>query len=803
MKALRVLGTLLKYAVLVLVSLGLYGAAAAVYVARTLDAEVDALKAELGPQVEAVRAMKATRPGWAFPSTVYTDWFVLAEGAGYGVQRVAREAVARGYERVTADAPLAPGQLREVSRVELHLGLRGFDFPDCKVGPVELKLKAENARLTTVEVSSGTPWSCPYRLEPLYMDTWVPESNELRTFVPLAGIPQIVRDAIVASEDERFREHPGLDVKGILRAARRNVLEGQAREGASTLTQQVVRTFFLSRERSLRRKVNEALRALALERILEKDSILELYLNSVYLGQVQGRSIGGFGAGARAFFDQPLERLSLDQVATLVAVVPAPVAWSPFKNPELTQKKRARVLDKMAELGFVSREEAAAAQGRPIVLKPPAPVETRFPLWSQWARRWLTETFAAAGMSDPANLGLRIFTSVSPAMQTAAELGVAQVVEELEKDFGLWRKDPLQGAAVGLDPRTGLVEFAVAGRGTPGDQFHRAVQARRQPGSAMKPVAYAAVLEVRDEEGRVKYPPVTTVEDTRRSWDTPEGKWSPRNSDGLYHPWVTMAKAFAKSMNVATTHFVMLPGVGPQAVVDMATRMGIRSEIKPVASVALGGSEVTAVELTAALSSAVTGGLRVDYSPVRGAFTARGEAVWTAPTPSVRAMEPTTAGMLQGLMKNSYERGTGYMARIELGVQREVIGKTGTSQQGRDLWFVGVARNLAIAFWVGHDRGRPIDSIAGESIAPAWGWMAKPLFADVERQPLEWPESVELLQADPFSGCRGGGFPVAMPRGQPWPKCRPIDWEIPKREKKDEDEETRSDKKFGKPRPKK
>ena len=802
MTALRVIGVALKFLALTLLSLALYGALAAGYAWQAFDAEVDRMTAELAPQVEGVRAMKKTRAGWAFPSTVYTDWFVLAEGADYGVQRVLREAAARGYERAPGKSPIEPGQVREVSKGEVLVALRGFEFPDCAVGPVTLRLKAEAARLAQVQVEAGAPWSCPYRLEPLYMDTWVPGSNELRTFVPLAQIPQQVRDAIVASEDERFREHPGLDLKGILRAARRNVVEGEAREGASTLTQQVVRTFFLSRERSLRRKYNEALRALALERIVDKDTILELYLNSVYLGQVQGRSIGGFGAGARAFFDKPLQALTLDEVATLVAVVPAPVAWSPFKNPELTQKKRARVLDKMAELGFVPAEQAEAAKAKPIRLSPPAPVAGRLPLWSQWARRWLTETFSAQGLSDPATLGLRVFTSVSPALQTEAERGVSEVVAELEKDFGVWRKDPLQGAAVGLDPRTGLVQFAVPGRGVPGDQFNRAVPARRQPGSAMKPVAYAAVLAVRDADGKVMYPPSLTAEDTRRSWDTPEGKWSPRNSDGLYNPWVSMAKAFARSMNVATTHFIMLPSVGPQAVVDMAKRMGIKSEIRPVASVALGGSEVTPVELTAALSSPVAGGLRVDFSPVRLAATRSGEVAWQAPPPREAAMDPTTAGMLQSLMKNSYERGTGYMARAELGPSREVIGKTGTSQQGRDLWFVGVARNLAISFWVGHDRGRPIEAIAGETIAPAWGWMAKPLLSDLERLPLEWPDTVEVVSLDPFSGCKGGIFFAAMPKGQPWPKCRPVDWEIPKREKKDE-EDGRADKKFGKPRPKK
>jgi len=790
---------MLKRIVFILLSLGLtgliLGSAAIAAGWYWLDAEVERLTGELRPKVESVLDFTYTRTGWAFPSTVYTDWFEFAEGSGFGVERLAREAKARDYRKVEGEGTgeLAPGEYRLSGKGVLTIHLRGFDFPEGKTGPVTLKVTADAARLKSVTVVSGEPWKLPYRLEPLYLDTWIPDSNEIRIYTPLAEIPAVVQQAILASEDARFREHKGVDHIGIARAVRRNLAGEGPMEGASTLTQQVVRTFFLSRERSFRRKVNEALRALALERIVEKDRILELYLNSVYLGQVNGRSVGGVAAGARSFFDKELRDLTLDEAAMLAAVIPAPVTFSPIKNPEVTRKRRERVLDRMAELGYVSPADAAAAKPKPIELHTPVVAQGRWPLWSQWARKNLTEffcrrpdgTLADKGecpLGDPAARGLRVFTSLDPALQTEAEAALSRAVGELEEEFGVWRRDPLQGASFGLDPQTGLALFAVPGRGVPGDQFNRAVQARRSPGSAVKPVAYAAVLSERlpeSEGGHFRFTPAHTVGDERRSFDTPEGKWSPRNSDGLYHPWVTIAKAFAKSMNVATTNLVT--EVGPQKVADLARKLGLRGELKPVPSIGLGSSEVTAAELVGALSTVAVNGKRVEVSAVRLAADRKGTVVWSAPGPTEQVLDPRVAAEVWGLMKNSYERGTGFEARYELGVAREVVGKTGTSQQGRDLWFVGVARNMAVGFWVGHDQGHPIWAIAGDTIAPAWGRMVRPLFADLEKQAFKLPDDVEIMSIDPYSGCRGGNFPIVMPKGQPFPQCRPLNWEIPRR----------------------
>ncbi len=770
----RFLRRLLRVAIVLVV----LGAVAAGVLTYLLFERVGEARDELRPQVEALRAFKLVRPGWAFTARVYTDWYEFGPGRGAGIERLEREAVAREYKKVEKDP-----QVGEYTRKkgELVLHLRGFDFPDGAAKAALVRVtSAKRGDVESVERLAGDAWPVPWRLEPLFMDEWIPENNEIRRWVPMVSIPKAMRDAVVASEDARFYEHDGVDPKGIARAAWRNFSEAEKAEGASTLTQQVVRTFFLTREKSYRRKIAEAVRAMALEDILEKDEILELYLNSVYFGQQpDGRSVGGVAAAARAYFDVDVADLTLDQAALLAGILPSPVAWSPWKNPEMALKRRERVLTRMVELGLASRTDADAAAVKPLALKQAAAPVPRWPLYSLWARRFLTQAMG----EDPAARGLRVFTALDPALQEDAEQGVTREVKVVEEEYGYYKADPLQGAVVGVDPSTGLVPFAVSGRGREGDQFHRAVQAKRQPGSAIKPIAYAAVLSEKTPDGQYKYTPAHIVEDKPRAFETKEGPWRPRNSDGLYHPWVSIAKAFAKSMNVATTNLVV--DVGPEKVVEMGRKLGIDSEMRPVPSVGLGSSEVTLVELVGALAAVATVGKRVDPSPVHLAVDRLDQAVWTAPAPTDQVLDPVAAAMLQSLMRNSYVRGTGYMARRELSYVRDVVGKTGTSQMGRDIWFVGVSPRLAVGFWMGHDRRRPLNVIAGDVIAPAWGRMARPLFNDTEMVPFPVPDGVEEVTIDPYSGCKGGGFPVLMPKGQPFPKCKPIDWEIPRRVEKD------------------
>lgn len=787
----RLLKLMFRTALHVALTLLILGGVGVYFAFERLEVEIEALRPEMRERVAGLRRFESTRAGWSFPSTVYSDWYAFPAGTGAGIDRLLREARARGYSKGEDPGSLAPGEYVEFKKTELTVHVRGFDYPEGRTADAIFLVKGERGKLKSVEQLDGPKWAIEPRLEPLYLDTWIPENNELRLYRPLADFPQHLKQAVIASEDGRFHEHMGIDLKGIARAVRRNVMEGAPVEGASTLTQQVIRTFFLSRERSFRRKVREALMAMALEREMGKDEVLELYLNSVYLGQIGGRSIGGFAAGARHYFDVDLKVLTLAQATALVAIVPAPVAYSPLKNPAQTLRLRERVLDLMREGGIIDAETAKAAQTESIVLKHPAPAPTRWPLYAQWARRYLTEHFGLKN-GDPTGRGLRVYTGLSPGLQLQAESLLALTIGELEASLGVWKKDPIQGATLGVDPQTGFAPFAVGSRGNEGDQYHRAVQMRRQPGSAIKPVAYAAVLSELDAKGRHRYTPAHTVADERRSFETLEGPWSPRNSDGIYHPWVTLAKAFAKSMNVATTNLVV--EIGPQKVADMAKALGINSTLRVVPSIGLGSSEVTMPELVGALSAVATLGKRVDVSPIRVATGLSGKVVMQHQPPHVQGMAPDVATMVLGLMKNSFERGTGYKARLELGSAREVAGKTGTSQQGRDLWFVGVARNLAVGLWAGHDQGHAIWEIAGDTIAPAWGRMVRPLYDDLERQPFDVADTVQRFEIDAYSGCKGGNFPVFQPKGLGLPTCRPLDWEVPKREETDEEKEARRNK---------
>lgn len=756
--------------------------------ALAVTLEVRATAAAMRGEVEALREFRVSRPGWSFTGEIWSDGLDLVPGAPYGLDRVEAEAEARGYHRdgrgVALDLP--PGAYRREGRDRLLLSLRGFGLhPDGPCAPATVRVSsARGGTIEAVEVLRGGPCAGPHRLEPLWMGEWMGDANEARIFTPLAEIPAVVRDAVIASEDVRFRDHIGIDPVGIARALRRNVAEQEAVEGASTLTQQLVRTLFLDRERSYRRKAAEALRALALETLLTKDEILEMYLNSIYLGQRGGQGIGGVAAGARAYFGVGVGELDLARSALLTAVIPAPNTFSPWKAPERAKERRDRVIDRMAELGMVAAEDAARAKASPLGLADPGEREPFQPLYAAWARRHLER--AAGEGEPPAGRGLRVFTALSPALQARAERAVVGEIAAFEASWGPSPRDPLQGALIGLDPASGLAPFAVAGRGREGDQFHRAVQARRQPGSAIKPVAYAAAFALRDDEGRFVFTPATTVPDEPRDFDTPEGPWRPRNAEGFYHPWVSLAKAFGKSLNVATTSLVQ--EVGPERIAALARDLGISSPLRPVPSIGLGTSEVTLVELTGALSGIAAGGLRVDPSPVRLAVDPRGQVAFRAEPPRERVLDPRSAAMVMTLMRGSFDKGTGWLARSTLGYGRDVAGKTGTSQGGKDLWFVGVTPRLAIGYWLGHDRGRPMHQTASDTIAPSWGRIARVLLDDTAASEFGLPEGVELAGVEPWSGCRGGSWRVAMPKDQPWPGCRPVTWEIPEDSQEGEEE---------------
>ncbi len=499
-------------------------------------------------------------------------------------------------------------------------------------------------------------------------------------FVSLDRIAPHLVEAVLAIEDHRFFEHFGVDPLGLARAAWRNLWAGEVVAGGSTITQQLAKNLFLTPERSLHRKLQELALALWLEARLSKREILTLYLNRVYLGA------GAYGveAAARRYFGKSAAEVGLAEAALLAGLLKAPSLLAPTRDLERARARAAVVLQRMVELGRIDPQQALAARAAPATLAP----ETRTDLaghFLDWVLDDLTEHLGKHGRD------LVVRTTLDRALQERAE----QVLRRALAGEGA-RRGVEEGAVVVLD-HTGAVRAMVGGTSYRKSRLDRAAGARRQPGSAFKPFLYLAALE----RG---WRPDSPIEDRPIAI----GAWRPENVDGRYRGRVTLEEAFAHSLNTAAVRLIQ--AVGPQAVIEVARRLGIAAPLSAVPSLALGTFEVSPLELASAYLPFATGGIRPTVHAVRAVQDDRGRVLYRLVPHSRRVIEPEPAAATQRLLAAAVDRGTGRAARL---ADRRVIGKTGTSQGFRDAWFVGAAGDLVVAVWVGNDDGRPMRGVTG------------------------------------------------------------------------------------------
>ncbi|HVP40221.1 MAG TPA: PBP1A family penicillin-binding protein [Candidatus Saccharimonadales bacterium] len=687
-------------------------------------------------RVSAIRGFRHTGPGWSFPSKVYSDWLDLTPGRLLPPSYLEAELDSRGYAWVNHEE-LAPGEYTGDGG-EWRVHLRGFDYPDGRAPGEEVELSLRAGRLAEVRRSARS--ALPARLEPVLVGEWAGDWREERTYVPLDSVPQVLRDAVVASEDRRFYHHIGFDPRGILRAMFHDVRGRGVRQGGSTLTQQLARNLFLSRRRTVERKAREALLAMALELRLSKQRILELYLNSVYLGQRGSSGIAGVEEAARFYFSKPVSRLSLPEAATLAAVIPAPNAFSPVRRPELARERRDVVLDIMAGEGFISRAAAEAAKAVPLRVNPGDPPPARFGYFTDYAH-----DFLAAVLPDPPleTRGLRVFTTLDPAWQERAEGELLDGIRSLDGESG-----DLQGAFCAADLHTGAVRALVGGRDHSESSFNRAYQSHRQPGSAFKPVVYASAYD--ENAGHSPYTPATTVPDVQRDFPAPEAPWRPRNYEGEYHPSVTLAKALAKSLNVATANLV--ERVGARRVADYAARFGLPG-MKAVASIGLGTNEVTLVQLLGVLTAIGSDGRRTPLNPIHVAVDGNGKILYQPAPPENQVISPLAAHLMVEQLRGVVNFGTAFSLRGAFGFRRPVIGKTGTTNDENDAWFIGATPEIAAGVWLGYDQPRSLQRSGSQAAVPVWARVMAELLRDFP--PTDFPahpDELENATIDAYDG---------------------------------------------------
>ncbi len=669
---------------------------------------------------------------WDLPAHVYARPLEIYAGLPLSADGLVAELKRLGYRNVAR--PTQPGSFqRSGGRVELVT--RPFDFWDGKQAAQRAAVAFSGAAVVGLRQPDGGPLPL-VRLDPLLIGSVFPADGEDRIVLGPEAVPPLIPAALKVVEDRRFEEHPGIDVVGIARATFVNITSGAVRQGASTLTQQLVRSYFLSNERTLTRKLREALMALLLELHYEKADILNAYVNEIYLGQDGSRAIHGFGLASQFYFGKPLAELQLHEIATLVAVVRGPSYYDPRRHPQRVLERRNLVLRLLAAEGVVSEGEAKKAAGRPLTLAlERSSGATYFPAFLALVNRELAASYRH---DDLTTAGLRIFTSLDPMLQSRAEQALADGVKRLQRP----KKPPLEGAAVVVNPQTAEVLAVVGGRRAGFEGYNRALDARRPIGSLAKPVVYLAALE----EGRTL---ATRIDDAPIEVKLSRGRsWSPQNYDGVAHGEVPLVRALADSLNQATVRLGM--EIGVPRVVKLLRKLGVEGEIAANPSLLLGALDLAPLEVAQLYGTLASGGFRTPLRAVRSVQGPDGEPLTQFPLQTEQAADPAAVYQLDQALVQVMQRGTGRAARSRLPAGVVVAGKTGTSNDLRDSWFAGFSQDLLAVVWLGYDDNQPTGLTGASGAMSVWGdLLARTPLVSFEVPP---PEGLVMLGIDYATG---------------------------------------------------
>jgi penicillin-binding protein 1B len=572
---------------------------------------------------------------------------------------------------------------------------------------------AEPSTIDRVELVGAKPATAErLTLDPPLITAMITSGREKRRDVPLAMIPQKMVEAVIAIEDRRFYAHPGIDPIGIVSALFTYVFGSKTyMRGASTITQQFVRNTFLTRTRTPTRKFSEWLMSIALERRLTKDQVLELYLNDVSLGQRGSFAIHGVPEAARLFFAKDISNVSLSEAALIAGVIQSPTNLSPFNNPDGAKARRNVVLHEMADAGFISADAAERAAHEPLQMVARA-LEAEAPYFIDYIWQELQDKYksVATGAVD-------VFTTLDLHMQRAADAAVRDGLTRVDELLAKRRRQKAQAALIALDPRTGEILALVGGRSYNQSQYNRATSARRQPGSVFKPFVYLAAFEHASADGRTDVTPATVVMDEPTSFEFNQQTWNPGNYDGEYEGAITLRRALALSRNIATIK--VAEAAGYDTVAALWRRVGAGTPPRAYPSIALGVFEATPLEIASAYTLFPNGGalkpLRAIARLVSGGRDLR---VQNPADPKAVARSDTTF-LVTNMLRSVINEGTGAGARAA-GFSLDAAGKSGTTNDLRDAWFVGFTPELLTVVWVGLDDNQPLGLSGTQAALPIW-----------------------------------------------------------------------------------
>ena len=645
----------------------------------------------------------------------------------------------------------APGQFRRVGNGwDIHLrGLAGLS------GAQRVRVDVRDDRIVRVTRDGRDIGAAA--LEPEILASAADRPGEDHRPVRLRDVPFSLLQAVLAAEDHRFFEHPGVDVRGLLRAAWVNMRSGRVAQGGSTITQQLVKNRLLDPKRTLRRKLDEAWLATLIEWRYSKERILEAYLNEVYLGQRGSIAIRGVSSASRAYFRKEVHQLTVAEAALLAGMIRAPNTYSPSVNPTRARERRDVVLTRMHDLGRLSNADYESARREPVRVQAVVATTQTAPYFADHVRQELESRFGD-GVLDGRDV--RVFTTVDLTLQRLAENAVERGLARLEAQRPRLRRadevERLQAALIALDPVTGHIRAMVGGRHYQSSQFNRVTLAHRQPGSAFKPFVYAAALTASGGGGR-GFTLATFLDDSPLTLTQGSTSWSPRNYEDRYLGRVTVREALQQSLNAATVRLGQ--DVGLPAIIERARALGIDSRLDPVPAMALGAFEVTPLELAHAYLPFFNGGQRTPPPHGVRALQDRSGAVEADDEEQKTVMSPAEAYLITSLLEGVINAGTGASARA-LGVTGPVAGKTGTTNDGRDAWFVGGAPGLLVAVWVGYDSGEPHGLSGAEGALPIWAEFMRPALDSVagSARSFSVPSGVTFVEIDLTNGKAANRF---------------------------------------------
>lgn len=636
--------------------------------------------------LDAIVQEKFSGKRWTVPAKVYARPLELFVGEKLAKEDFLTELNTLGYRRETTVT--GPGSM-VVAANDVQLHTRGFQFYEGPERSQTIGVRFNGDYVAALNGAGGAKLDVA-RLEPLMIGGIYPANPEDRILIKLDQAPPYLLDGLVAVEDRDFYHHFGVSPKSIIRAFWVNATSGQMRQGGSTLTQQLVKNFFLTNERSLRRKFTEMMMAGLLEVHYSKSEILEAYLNEVFVGQDGDRAVHGFGLASQYFFSQPLSELKLHQVALLVGIVKGPSYYNPRRNPARALERRNVVLDVFAEQGVASAADVAAAKAMPLgVTSQGSLADSSFPAFLDLVKRQLRADYKEEDLTSE---GLRIFTSFDPILQSKAEESVTEGFKRLGK-----RADEIESAMVVADPESGEVQALVGGRVAHFAGFNRALDAVRPIGSLVKPSIYLTALEKPSQ-----YTLTTWIPDEPFSVKGADGQvWTPQNFEHKAHGTIFLYQGLAHSYNLSSAKLGLDLGV-PNVLKTLA-RLGVPREFPPYPSTLLGAGALTPLEVAGMYQTLANGGFNTPLRGIRSVLTAEGEPLKRYPFKVEQRFDPGSVYLIQAAMQRVMREGTGQAAYKVLPNTLTLAGKSGTTNDSRDTWFAGFGQNLLAVVWMGRD----------------------------------------------------------------------------------------------------